>query len=169
MVCCVTGHRPEGFPFSREETNVEYVAYKKRLITEITELIQQGYSSFIFGVADGADTDFANTVIFLRDKVGYDISLEAALPCPIRVAKSPTGKTLDRINLLNLCDKVHTVSPNYHRGCMQKRNEYMINKADLVLAIWNENQKGGTWNSIKYALKTKTPIKYIMLNNLLPN
>ena len=51
---------------------------------------------------------------------------------------------------------------------MQKRNEFMVDKADMVLAIWNGNQKGGTWNTIKYATKTKTPLKYIMLTDFLP-
>ena len=168
MVCCVTGHRPEGFPFPRGETDIEYVLYSDSLITEITKLIHLGYNTFIFGSAAGADTDFANAVIFLRDNEGYDISLEAALPYPAKPSKSPTEKTVDRINLLKLCDTVNTVSPNYHKGCMQKRNEYMVSKSDLVLAIWNGNQKGGTWNTIKYANKTKTPVKYIMLNDFLP-
>ncbi|MBQ7225212.1 MAG: DUF1273 family protein [Clostridia bacterium] len=167
MICCVTGHRPAGFPFSREENSIEYVFYQEKLLSEITKLIHAGYLTFIFGVADGADTDFANAVIHLRDNEGYNISLEAALPFPINPSKNPTEKTLDRITLLKMCNRVHTVSPYFHKGCMQKRNEFMVDRADLVLAIWNGIQKGGTWNTIKYGTKKGKAFKYIMLNEFL--
>ncbi len=47
---------------------------------------------------------------------------------------------------------------------MQKRNEYMVDKSNLVLAIWNGDKSGGTWNTIKYAMKKGKNIRYIMLN-----
>lgn len=35
---------------------------------------------------------------------------------------------------------------------MQKRNEYMVDLADRVIAVW-DGSKGGTANCIKYAEK----------------
>lgn len=49
---------------------------------------------------------------------------------------------------------------------MQKRNEYMVDKSDLVFAIWNRERLGGTWNTIKYAVKKGKSIRYIMLNEI---
>ena len=37
---------------------------------------------------------------------------------------------------------------------MLVRNDYMVDHSDLVLAIWNGEQSGGTWHTIQYA-KTK--------------
>lgn len=34
---------------------------------------------------------------------------------------------------------------------MQKRNEYMVDKSDLVLVIWNGEMRGEIWNTINYA------------------
>lgn len=35
----------------------------------------------------------------------------------------------------------------------QKRNEFMIDLAETVLAVWDKNKTGGTWNAINYAKK----------------
>ena len=34
---------------------------------------------------------------------------------------------------------------------MLVRNDYMVDHSDLVLAIWNGEQSGGTWHTIQYA------------------
>ena len=48
---------------------------------------------------------------------------------------------------------------------MQLRNQYMVDNSDLVLAIWNGKESGGTWNTIKYARKQGKKIQYLMLND----
>jgi uncharacterized phage-like protein YoqJ len=35
---------------------------------------------------------------------------------------------------------------------MQKRNEYMVDNSDIVIAVW-DGSKGGTYNCVKYAEK----------------
>ena len=66
MVCCVTGQRPSGFNFSRRIGDLSYMDYCSRLHDEIEYLIKYGYDVFITGMADGADIDFALTVIMLK-------------------------------------------------------------------------------------------------------
>jgi len=44
----------------------------------------------------------------------------------------------------------------------------MVDNADIVIAVWNgdEKSKSGTWNCIKYARKKGKKIIYIDPNNL---
>ena len=162
MICCVTGHRPSGFPFSREDDSILFIRYKEILSRKIDDLIIGGCDHFITGMADGADIDFAELVLAKRDE-GREIILEAALPYPYSKRKNETAASAKKDNILLSCDIVHTASQYYHKGCMMKRNRYMVDNSDIVLAIWNGNENGGTWNTLKYAMSKKKMIKYIML------
>ena len=167
MICCVTGHRPKGFPFPRDNDNLFYMKYCITLYDKVKELIFEGVDCFISGMAEGVDIDFANIVLLLRNE-DYNITLEAALPYPPRPHKIITEYIEDFECILTMCNKKTIVSNNYYKGCMQKRNEYMVDKADIVLAVWNGKKEGGTWNTIKYALSKNKPISYIMLNEIKP-
>ena len=165
MICCVTGHRPNGFPFFRREDDVVYSAYKNMLNEEINKLINEGYLHFITGMADGADIDFANVVLSYRNEMPW-ICIEAAMPYPYLIKNKENLNGDHKAKILSECDSIHIVSPYYHKGFMQKRNQYMVDKSDLILAIWNGEKKGGTWNTIKYAQGIGKRIRYIMLDNI---
>lgn len=164
MICCVTGHRSAGFPFSRDNDTEIYNCYMQLLQEELVSLINQGYSHFITGMAEGADLDFAKTIIFLQDSYN-GIVLEAAYPYPPRAVKSWTKYREDREYVDKHCNLKYAVSDHYYQGCMHKRNQCIVDKADTVLAIWNGQQAGGTWSTIKYAQSKGKIIRYIMLDD----
>ena len=137
MVCCVTGHRPQGFPFEREIFNsVEFNIYLDKLYKITEGLICEGYNYFITGMAAGADIDFAQSILYFRNFYEH-IKLEAALPYPIGQTKTMTEYRDDKDLILKTCDTTKIISPYFFKGCMQKRNRYMVDNSDLVLAIWN--------------------------------
>ena len=166
MTCCVTGHRPARFPFLREIEDLSYQKYLAELYSNIRICIQEGYHHFMTGMAEGADLDFANYVLDFQ-KSNPALILEAALPYPIRKNKTVTTYQRDRDRILSLCNQQSIISERYYQGCMQKRNRYMVDCSDLVLAIWNGEKKGGTWNTIQYARSKEKVIRYIMLTELL--
>lgn len=55
---------------------------------------------------------------------------------------------------------VKVVADHYEADVMQKRNEYMVDHSDIVLAVWN-GKKSGTENCIKYAEKMGKKVEYI--------
>ena len=165
MICCVTGHRPEGFPFSCRQDCDAYLEYRHVLHREIEILLREGYRDFISGMARGVDIDFASEIIRFRDEEGF-ISLEAALSYPCYPSKRKTNDAAKRDDLISQCNLRTVVSPYYHRGCMQKRNRYMVDKSDIVLAVWNGEKRGGTWDTIEYALSRNKEIRYLMLKEI---
>jgi len=165
MVCCVTGHRPKGFCFPREDGNPLFLHYYAQILDDISELIDLGCDRFITGMAEGADIDFAMAVLSFK-KAYTHIRIEAAVPCPIRLPVNYSEYHRRRDLVLAQCDKIHLVSDHYFEGCMDKRNRFMVDQADIVYAIWNGRRSGGTWNTIKYARKCGKKIRYLMLNEV---
>lgn len=163
MTCCVTGARPEKFPFLYMNS-VEYALYFAKLSDKIEDLICEGYTHFISGMARGVDLDFGWLVCM--QKSDHRITLEAAIPYPAQATNWEYRDWFRYQYLLEKCDKKTIVSPSYAYGCMQKRNQYMVDHSDLVLAVWNGEKKGGTWNTIRYAQKVGKPVRFLMLNEI---
>ena len=163
MICCVTGHRPKGFPFEREPMDASYNKYLRVLNEAMEDLVDNGCIYYISGMAYGADLDFADMVLDYK-AMDKEILLEAALPYHIDLAKLYLKKDDEKSSILRNCDYINFISSNYFRGCMQKRNRYMVDKSDVVLAIWNGKYDGGTWNTIKYARSKGKMIRYVLLN-----
>ena len=166
MICCVTGHRPKGFPFDYDDrSGVAFRDYQKGLESAVECLIQEGYDYFICGMAQGADLDFAETVIRFkkRYKRSIAIRLEAAIPCPNQTKYWGNYDRKRYQRILKKCDKQTLVSPVYQSACMQLRNQYMVDRSALVFAIWNGKYSGGTWNTIRYAKEQGKTIRFLML------
>lgn len=68
MICCITGHRPSGFPFGRNDSEAQYLLYKKILTDKVSLLVMNGFDHFISGMAEGADLDFAEAVLKIKTR-----------------------------------------------------------------------------------------------------
>ena len=107
--------------------------------------IEDGYTHFISGFAAGADLLFSEIVAGLKEI--YPITLEAAIPYPGRM-KTP-DKTFRR--LIRCCDTVKVHSNGYFKGCYMRRNRYMINQSQRVIAVYDGRPTGGTATTVRYA------------------
>lgn len=135
--CCITGHRD--IPEQKKETII------RLLRQEILKAIADGYTHFISGFATGADLMFADIVVQLKSV--YPITLEAAIPYPGRM-KTP-DKTFQR--LIRCCDTVKIHSDCYFNGCYARRNRYMVDQSQRILAVYDGRTTGGTAATLRYA------------------
>lgn len=166
MVCCCTGHRPQGFPWNYNNDIVKQIFYKNELLALIEQLVtEKDMTEFISGMALGADLDFAECVITLRKKYKY-IRLRCAVPCRDQTKLWNRSDIVRHNNILKQADNIHILSEYYTRFCMLVRNRYMVDNSDLILAIWNGQCKGGTWYTIDYAKKKNKLIEIFDLNRL---
>lgn len=137
--CCVTGHRD--IPAEQMDRIQEL------LRREILAAIEDGYTHFISGFASGADLLFAEIVVELKDI--YPIALEAAIPYPGRM-KTP-DETFQR--LIRCCNVVKIHSDTYFKGCYMRRNRYMVDQSQRVIAVYDGRLYGGTAATVWYAKK----------------
>jgi uncharacterized phage-like protein YoqJ len=162
-IACVTGHRPEKVG-GYDENNITAYYCKRELYKEVETLIKKGYNYFISGMALAVDTWFAETVLALKHKYPH-IKLEAAIPCTDHTKKWSWNENivLRYKDIVRRCDKVTIVTQEtYEKNpkVMDIRNEYMVDKAELVLAVY-DGSKGGTGNCVRYAKACEREIVYI--------
>jgi uncharacterized phage-like protein YoqJ len=136
-VVAITGHRPEKLK------NLGWIdsELSRVLIKLNTTLLYQGMA---------AGVDLMSATIAKR----LDIPYVAARPW---AGHTPRQQDQDRYAVvLNQAQSVVNVSPetNY-LGPWQyhQRNEYMVDHADIVVAVWDGDPKGGTAACVRYAQK----------------
>ncbi len=142
--CCFTGHRPE-------KLNMDEKEVKRLLAHAIQDAVNSGFTTFITGMAKGVDI-WAGELVMEYKNIYPSIKLIAALPYP--------GFSKNAPNLIKNADFVHTVSDSYDISCFQRRNEWMVDNSSLVIAFFT-GEKGGTYNTIKYAEKKDVEIMYV--------
>lgn len=163
--CCCTGHRPKGFPFKYGVNSENLAAYLAALREKIENAItEHGVTNFISGMALGVDMDFAEAVLFFKEK--YSVALECAVPCPEQTLKWQPHDLARYEKIISRADKVTVVSDRYTPECMLTRNRYMVDKSELVIAVFNGIRKGGTWYTISYANSCGKKIEMIDLTIL---
>ena len=148
MKICITGHRPNklyGYNLSDPRW--------KRLKEQFKSILKENNcEEAITGMALGVDMVFALAVLELKDE-GYDIKLHCAIPCKNHSCKWIKESVDQYKDILSKADTVKLVSDEeYKPWLMQKRNEYMVDLVDVIIAVW-DGFNSGTGNCVKYAQK----------------
>ena len=138
--CAFTGHRPQNLPFGFNEEDERCIDLKKTLREQIINLIEnEGVTHFISGMAIGVDMYAAEIVLGL--KASYPgITLESAIPCESQAAKWSEALRDRYFDIASKCDKETLIQTHYSPDCMDKRNRYMVDHADVLIAVWDERR-----------------------------
>lgn len=140
--CCFTGHRPEKLRASEAEVVAE-------LRSAIQKAIDDGFKTFISGMSRGVDIWAAEVVLAFR-RTNRDIHLICALPHPNFEARwHDEWKARYRAVLLQ-SDLTRIICPEFKMTAYMERNKWMVNRASLVIAVFN-GANGGTQRTIQYA------------------
>lgn len=148
MKISVTGHRPNkmyGYDIHNKQWTELKEKFKKLLI-------ENNCDEAITGMALGVDTVFALAVLELKDE-GYDIKLHCAIPCANYTWKWIKESVKQYDEIIKRADIYKLVSDEFYKPyLMQKRNEYMVDLSDKIIAVW-DGSKSGTGNCVRYAEK----------------
>ncbi|MBO5340056.1 MAG: DUF1273 family protein [Oscillospiraceae bacterium] len=160
--CCFTGHRPDKLPWGTDETDPRCAALKEKIAEAVERAYQAGCRHFICGMARGCDLYFCRVVLDLRSH-RPEVTVEAAIPCESQTDSWPEAERICHAGLLDQCDFETMVQHRYDRGCMMRRNRYMVDRSCRIVAVYDGIPKGGTANTLAYALKQELTVDMIGL------
>lgn len=142
----------KAFDALMNENDERCVRLKKILKEEIINLIEEeDVTHFITGMALGVDLYAAEIVLDLKARYP-NITLESAIPCETQAVKWSMAQRERYYDIAAQCDKETMLQSHYSPDCMDKRNRYMVDHADYILAVWN-GCPSGTGNTVRYAHK----------------
>ena len=148
--CAFTGHRALDENFSA-----------RKLRKEIKNAVEKGVETFYCGMAMGFDLLAGEEVVKLKKK-NEKIKLIACIPC-YQQEKNFSQEDKKRYSkLLKKADETVFVSENYFKGCMQKRDRYMADRADMLIT-YCKKKTGGTAYTVSYFQKKYKDRKIIFL------
>ena len=154
IIVAGTGHRPDKLGGYSED------AYLRLIDLAGPWLEEHSPDSVISGMALGWDQALADAAIYLK------IPVIAAIPFVGQELKWPKQSQEKYHTILSQVLKVVPVcEPGYAAYKMQLRNTWMVDNATEILAIYNGDLFGGTYNCIQYAIKKGKPI-YNLWNGL---
>lgn len=150
VIICITGHSPQKL-WGYKLSDPKYIRLKE-MYKEM--LLQHKCTEAVSGVALGADMLFALAVLELKEE-GHKIKLHCAIPCKDYPSRWPDASASIYKNILSSADKITHVSYKpYTLSLIQKRNEFMVDYANIVFAVW-DGSKGITKTCMDYAKAKK--------------
>lgn len=152
MIVAFTGHRPNklgGYNIPNPIYNHIYSQIDQVLKSLKPERV-------ISGMALGIDQWAA--IIAKR----LNIPFTAAIPFEGQEGNWPSASQKTYKQLLSFAEeKVIVCEGSYAASKMQIRNEWMVDRCDTLIAVYNGDATGGTANCVRYATSMKKNIIYI--------
>jgi len=165
-VCAITGHRPTRFNFTYNETHTGCKRLKRRLREQFMLLYEQGCRQFWVGGALGVDMWAGEILLRLKKQPEYsDIQLHITLPFEghdtaweERSHRRMSSLIKHSTETVIVGQKETLPALNYRR-----RNEYMVDRAELLLAVYDNNRtiRSGTGMTVRLAEKKGLSITLI--------
>lgn len=149
--CCLTGLRAQRLPFRFCEEHPCCLRLKERLRQEIIRSItQDNVTHFMTGMSLGSEQICAEIVLEIKNDIP-SITLECVIPYEKQSAKwlAPQRHRYDKI--LAASDKITLLQTIYSRDCMIKRNHYITENCDFVIAVWDGDRSNAVGQLIRSA------------------
>lgn len=159
--CAIIGHRPTRFKFKYNENNTGCKRLKKRLHDQSISLYEQGVRRFLVGGSLGVDLWSGEILLKLKEQPEYSgIELVLVLPHPGHDTRWDQRSKARLTFLLAHCAEHITVGTQANAESYYKRNRYMIDHSDHLLAVYDNDRtvRSGTGRTVQYAEKLGKPI-----------
>lgn len=173
-----TGHRPNKL-YGYDLKDERYLKLNKFLESILEKkILEEGYDTFISGGALGFDTVAFLSVKNLKKRYPH-IKNIIAIPFEkqhikwsqkdqeIYLIMKDIADEIIYVDTIRGYNRTNTPEGLYNANKLKIRNEYMVDNADLLIALWDKDYRSGTGHCVRYAQKKlKNPILVINPINL---
>ncbi len=158
---CFSGHRPEKMPFNMNDPK-NREAYLRLIYSRVDRAYQNGYRTFITGMARGFDILAAFAVIRYEHSfpAKKDITLIGVSPFRNEIFNLKGRNLINYTSVRDSCDKMIYLCEDYHSSCFHVRNHFMIDHSSLLISSCILDS-GGTASTLRYAKQ-----KGLMIDNI---
>ena len=139
-----TGHRT--IPVERQNE------IRARLVEAVSVACKSGITCFYSGMAMGFDLLAAETVLSLKGRYP-DIRLIAVVPFRRQSCRWPSMEKERYQKIISQADQVIILSEHYFKGCLLRRNDFMLEHSCGVIAFYDGKPYGGTFYTCREAVK----------------
>ena len=164
--CAITGHRPSRFKWKYKENDTRCKRLKRVMQEQLVLLYEKGTRRFYVGGALGVDQWAGEILLRLKEQPEYsEIELVVALPFEGHDAEWD-ARSKSRLKFL-VDHSTETVivgtTATPAAVCYKKRNYYMVDHADCLLAVYDNDRsiRSGTGMTVSFAQKKGLPITLI--------
>ncbi len=152
--CAFTGHRPKSFSFGYDESSPEFEELRIRMKNTIIQVCNAGCRTFFCGMAEGADLWCGEIVLELKDKFDPPLEICTVIPFLSQFSGMCEKNKVRYRKIMDAAKHRYLVARGFTNKCYQKRNYYLVDSCDALIAVYNENEfRSGTGQTIRYANK----------------
>ena len=150
--CAFTGHRPRSFSFEYDESSPEFLELRNRIKNTIIQICNAGCRTFFCGMAEGVDLWCGEIVLELKDQFEPPLQICAVVPFLSQPSTMTERNQARYRRIMDASSERFLVSRNFSKNCYQKRNYYLVDSCDALLAVFKEGEeRSGTGQTIRYA------------------
>lgn len=139
-----TGHRT--IPVERQNE------IRARLVEAVSLACKSGITYFYSGMAMGFDLMAAETVLSLKGKYP-EIRFIAVVPFIRQSCRWSSIEKEHHQRIISQADRVIVLSEHYFKGCLLRRNDFMLEHSCSLIAFYDGKPYGGTFYTCREAVK----------------
>lgn len=156
----ISGHRPGKLPTGQMLRMLQSMLY-----FELFTAIQEGADTFYVGMAQGMDLWAAEYLLSARQK--SPLRLIAVEPFAGHIARLSGSALYRSQNVLERADETVVLAPHYYRGCFAKRNLYLVEHCQRLIAVMLD-PRSGTGQTVRAAKRAGVDVRCLTLPTVTP-
>ena len=150
--CAFTGHRPRSFSFGYREDSPEFCRLQERIRNTIVQVCNAGCRVFYCGMAEGVDLWCGEIVLNMREQFDPPLRIIPVVPFLAQPDHMTERNKQRYYRIMQASEERYLVSRTFSRFCYRKRNQFLVDSADALIAVYREEEEhSGTAQTMRYA------------------